>query len=444
MRFLAVVVSEVLPFRNQVVAVCFRGLLEQATNLRAKVGDSEDLLIRRCDGWWIGKVQAYWTTDGDYVEAGAYVEPVKKGKQSEQEEASVKGKVSAGEVDSSSSSSEDELPVGVVGRVQPKRKPRNSIEEEQSSPPLLEEEPKAKRTRSRPPSSTTKKRGRGPEGDDSPVEKSGGGQPNKTGSGKKLNVSTSKTQQTGKGKAAEGKGRSVGSTSKGKLAKDEEDKMPKVVAVKVAWMAGFTREGNYVCLLGEPLSMLLTDRAGAKEPEYVTDRISRYFLCYEEPKPGKITINPGNRCLNFNSYKVLKTHAPNVMVNQAGETVGVGRFSPLPGEEEQWEGTLEEVRGFAWKAQDEGIDLRYATLFKVVGLRRWQDTTYVVISCNETERQLDHYIWEVRDRMFYCEFAVHHDEDRMPHFLQWPQLRHCHFVLNLTMLEANLESYQST
>ena len=59
---------------GQKVAVSYRGLLHEATNLAKAAGVKDPReLLQRCGGWWLAEVEGYWAEDGAYVDKPGYV-----------------------------------------------------------------------------------------------------------------------------------------------------------------------------------------------------------------------------------------------------------------------------------------------------------------------------------------------------------------------------------
>ena len=220
----------------------------------------------------------------------------------------------------------------------------------------------------------------------------------------------------------------------------EEQARLKIVSLKVAWFAGRDEYG-VMCSADEPVTSLQTRVGDSKKgPEFITDKISRKHVVYEEPSPGKAFVTSGR--IHRRVASRIRDFAPLVEFNHAGEFVGVGTNKPSADEEDLWAATLDEIDGFSWKGNEEGALEHEKTTFRVVGLRNLNGNTYVTVEGNDCQKQLDHRLPEIRETMYHCLVGCKHE--LLPHFVQWPQLRESSLTLDFGVLEANADFYAAS
>ena len=209
-------------FRDQLVSVSFTGLLQEADNLRAVVGESPEELVERCEGWWLGRVVGYWTEGDKYSVAPSYREVKDK-----EEEAASDGGGPVSEEGEANTSSSGEGSCASAGEAQA-RGPETSRREVN----------KAKREKT-----VGVARGRGGSTGKTAVVESKPPAPAARGS-----ASDSKPQakHTGKRSRRESQG-DRGSKAKRKKTGKKVPPTCRIKSVLVAWLAGRDEKGRVVC-----------------------------------------------------------------------------------------------------------------------------------------------------------------------------------------------------
>jgi len=433
------------------VAVSFRGLLHEAESLaKAAAVTSPHELLKLCEGWWLAEVEGYWTEDGTYVHHPPYEPPSESddgtdtsddGKPVEKEPSRRGHRMGGGQAaEAKGGAGKKTRSAGVTLRSRAKGAPsslsRSSSSSKRSrkqtapSPSPSPNKPTRKRSRRRSQSSpSSSSPSSSPPSSPRPSEDEGTHHGRRKEAGRKSHKAT----RGGKGVMVNHR--------RGKGCQQAKD-LPRIKYVKLLWYVAHSEDG----LLGRtnlPLVLLQHPHVRGREPDYVTDKVSRLHLCAEEDRPGKWSFTQKGGRLHASTIRVISTCAPDVMLNHAGEALDiVSGFTPSPEERSFWDATIDEIKGFTWK-EEVDVSEDDATQYEVVGIYRPPGVarTYVVVQAQDMEQQFDHRLAEIRERMFYLKVGIHYK--RLPLFLQWPQLRSSQFSKDYDMFKDNAKLYMN-
>lgn len=130
---------------------------------------------------------------------------------------------------------------------------------------------------------------------------------------------------------------------------------------------------------------------------------------------------------------------PGKMVNHAGVALGIHQ-PPQPHEVPRWLAARDEVVGFEWRAQPDGDDPD-PPKYTVTGIRRSSDTIYAVVQTIHHDRQEDHLLHEIREKVFFS--RVEAGVRDVPLMLRWGSFSNANLTIDHSMVRANLKHYNS-
>lgn len=183
--------------------------------------------------------------------------------------------------------------------------------------------------------------------------------------------------------------------------------------------------------------------SGSQEPQYISDKISRDNIIFEEHREGQVRFTQDGRLYKAN-VTTIRDRAPNVHINQGGELVPInGQVEPGGVDKEKWEATRKELEGFTWTVKEEGAAEDDVTVYSLGAVLPTADgRTYVEVRGEGGAGKHDFLVGDVREKLYYARVGFKYK--KLPRFLCWPQIRETQFVIDFDVLSANAESYATS
>lgn len=125
--------------------------------------------------------------------------------------------------------------------------------------------------------------------------------------------------------------------------------------------------------------------------------------------------------------------------NHAGVIIGANQ-PPQLHELALWSAARDEVMNFEWRAQPDPDEPDPPT-YRVTGIRRSANTLFAIVHSNHHDRQEDHLMGEIREKVFYSRVEVGLRVKNVPLMLRWSSFSCANLSINHDMLRANLKHY---
>jgi len=400
-------VAEYGLFAGQFVCVAFKGLVD-CPNLRAVAGPSVDQLKAGCGRWWLGRVEAYWLKDSEErIVPAAFT-----------------------------NSGAEDMHLEVEEQRRKETKRRQKKRRKPSPPEALssdDDEDSDEGFSSSPSSDSSSD-----VDDDEPEQEKAVGA---SSAGRSGNSNSSKRPRPVKGK---------GRKQPGKKSKDDKRwklKGQQIEWVEVCWYGQPSADGERMTCHGDlPMEVLLKCQEGTTELKLITDKVARHHICFEESEPGKVRFTRKG-ALHKTTARVMRDHAPNMEVNQAGEEIDAkAGIAAIAGYEETWEATLAEVKGFQWTVRDptlpEELQEECAVVYTVKGIYAWAGQLFATVQVDDDQNyQHDHLVEEIRERRHFD--SVGH-RLVLPDYLRWPAISSSMFAVDYGVIHDNVKCYMQS
>ena len=210
---------------------------------------------------------------------------------------------------------------------------------------------------------------------------------------------------------------------------------------------------------------------GTLEELDLTDEVPRSKIFYEEPAPGAIRFKSRGE-LYSRSLKHIMASAPQAvseLLFESAETMKVSAtheaieqiptIAPhrnhagfhidnqpaLHGEEQLWEATLQEVKGFVWKKHNDVLNDDPALYHEVKGIRRWNGNLWAAVQTSAGDWQYDHMLDDVRRQMFSDRVGKVLRDRRVkgppPLMLSWSRFERSTMTIDFDLVATNLDYY---
>jgi len=395
--------------------VALKGLVE-CPNLRAVAGPSVDELKGNCSNWWLGRVEAYWHKDSEdkIVPArftNSAVEEVSTALREQQKSRrdKIRQKKKARQASQSPGSSSDEK--------------SDELDEDDSS------------------SEDQGESDQDVELEEAPGRKGKGG----GAAERPVITNTSKRGRSAKSKGIDGKGKN-GTDARGKRKEDPWKLEGKTIEwVEVCWYGQIGEaQRKATCFDDVPMEALIKSPDGSTQPQAVTDKVPRRHLCFEEEAPGQVRFTL-RKILYKPSANLMRDHAPNPHINQAGvsvDSVYDGCSGTVPGMEESLEATLSEIKGFSWSVIDktlpEEVQAESAVVYTVKGIYCWAGELFASVEMDGMTVQHDHLVEEIRERRY---FEAVDRRLALPEYIRWSSISTSMFSVDFSVIRDNVECY---
>lgn len=224
---------------------------------------------------------------------------------------------------------------------------------------------------------------------------------------------------------------------------------PRVLKVKVMWYGRVEPSGKVSCKGDGPMNPLL-----------IYDVVPRNNLNYEQWKPKDIELKASQRLSKPSLTKitgalprpyvrptaeqghmedVVSTQALQSTYNHAGVLIRPNE-PPRPEEMNQWEATLQEIKGFEWHGPRKAEDPEPPT-YRVADIRRQEGVMYAVVTTSYYQAQHDHLIVDVRRRL-YRSRVVDKLSLMPPYMLSWAKLKDTRLTVDWKAIYDCALSYQ--
>lgn len=125
-------------------------------------------------------------------------------------------------------------------------------------------------------------------------------------------------------------------------------------------------------------------------------------------------------------------------INHAGVYVG-NNEPPEVDEVSRWLAAEKEVVGFQWQDKPDADDPD-PPKYSVTGIRRSMGTLYGVVRTDQLDRQEDHLLSEIREKVFYN--RVEYGLRTIPLMVQWRSFAEANLFIDHNLVRANAEFYQ--